>query len=288
MADAVSKQNIDRVKAKGVSFFFKLASLITGIVFLLPLFWLILCSFKTEEEIFKVPVVIFPSHLYIQPYLDQLTGYYNMATTFLNSVIIAVSTMCLSILLSTLAAYGLSRYAFRGRHLLVLSFLVTQMLPASLLLTPLFIIFKNLNFLNNYISPVIADATIAIPFTVLIMRTYFLSIPKQLEEAAYVDGCGPFDTFLRIFLPNVFPGVVVSAIFAFLFAWNDLIYANTFMNKHELMPMTAGIYNFMGQYGTSWNRIMAFGVVTVIPVVVIFIAMQRYIISGLTSGSIKG
>ena len=282
----IHNKAIKNIKMQNVLISF--SSLITGLIYLLPLFWLILCSFKTEEEIFKVPVIIFPSHLYLQPYLDQLSGYYNMFRAFANSLIISICTMCLSIVLSTPAAYGLARFQFRGRHAMVLSFLVTQMLPASLLLTPLFITFNRLHLYNTFVSPVIADATIAIPFSVLILRTYVLSVPKDLDEAAAVDGCNSFSTFVRIIFPNIFPGVIVSSVFSFLFAWGDLIYANTFINKQPLMPITAGIYNFIGQYGVSWNRVMAFGVVSVIPVVFIFIFMQKYIISGLTSGSVKG
>ncbi len=256
-------------------------------VYILPLLWLVLCSLKTEEEIFKVPVVLFPSKLYLYPYIDQLTGSYNMFRSLVNSAIISACTMCISVLLSTPAAYGLARFKLKGRHLFVVSFLVTQMLPASLLLTPLFITFNALGLYNTFLAPIIADATIAIPFSVLVQRSYFLSVPKELEEAAFIDGCGRFSAFLRVFLPNVFPGVVVSAVFSFLFTWSDLIFANTFMNVQSLMPMTAGIYNFMGQYGVSWNRIMAFGVVTVLPVLVIFVFMQKYILSGLTAGAVK-
>ena len=258
-----------------------------GLIYLLPLFWLLLCSLKTESEIFRVPIVIFPSKLYLEPYIDQLSGSYNMFRSFFNSFIISFSTMFLSIVLSTFAAYGLARFRIKGKSIFILSFLVTQMLPASLLLTPLFIIFNRLHLYNTYLSPIIADATIAIPFSVLILRTYFLTVPKELEEAACVDGCNTMSIFFRVFMPNVYPGIIVGAIFSFLFAWGDLIYANTFMNKQVLMPMTAGIYNFIGQYGVSWNRVMAFGVVTVTPVVLIFIFLQKYILSGLTIGSVK-
>jgi multiple sugar transport system permease protein len=290
MSNVMNQYNktIEDNSSKMKSFMLCTVSLLIGFIFLLPLFWLILCSIKTEEEIFRVPLVIFPSHLYLQPYMDQLSGYYNMFRSFANSLVISLSTMLLSVILSTPAAYGLARFRFRGRNAIVLSFLVTQMLPASLLLTPLFITFNKLHLYNTFLSPIIADTTIGIPFSVLILRTYILTIPKDLDEAASVDGCNPFKIFVLIIFPNIFPGVVVSAVFSFLFAWGDLIYANTFINKQTLMPLTAGIYNFMGQYGVSWNHVMAFGVVSVIPVLMIFIFMQRYIVSGLTSGSVKG
>jgi multiple sugar transport system permease protein len=263
-------------------------SVIIAIVFLFPLFWLLSSSFKTEAEIFKSPPTLFPSRLYLAPYLDQFKGQYNMFRSFFNSCVISLFAMAISLILSVMAAYGLARFNFRGRKILILSFLITQMLPATLILTPLFIIFNKLQFYNTYCGPVIADATLGIPFSVLMLRTYFLSIPKELDDSARVDGCNAFSAFWKIMLPIASPGVIVTAVFSFLFAWGDLIYANTFMNQPNLMPMTAGIYNFIGQYGVSWNRVMAFGALTIFPVVMIFIFMQKYIISGLTSGAVKG
>lgn len=263
-------------------------ALIVGIIFLFPLFWLLSSSFKMEAEIFKSPPTLFPSRLYLAPYIDQFKGQYNMLRSFLNSCFISLFTMIISMVLSSMAAYGLARFSFRGRKVLILSFLITQMLPATLILTPLFIIFNKMNFYNTYFGPIIADATIAIPFSVLMLRTYFLSIPKELDDSARVDGCNVFSAFWRIMLPIAYPGVIVVGVFSFLFAWGDLIYANTFMNQPALMPMTAGIYNFIGQYGVSWNRVMAFGALTVFPVVMIFIFMQKYIVTGLTSGAVKG
>lgn len=263
-------------------------SIIIAIVFLFPLFWLLSSSFKMEAEIFKSPPTLFPSRLYLAPYIDQFKGQYNMLRSFLNSCVISSGAMIISLALSVTAAYGLARFNFRGRKILILSFLITQMLPATLILTPLFIIFNKFQFYNTYCGPIIADATLGIPFSVLMLRTYFLSIPKELDDSARVDGCNAFSAFWRIMLPIARPGVIVIAVFSFLFAWGDLIYANTFMNQPNLMPMTAGIYNFIGQYGVSWNRVMAFGALTVFPVVMVFIFMQKYIITGLTSGAVKG
>lgn len=268
--------------------YLNIVAVIVGLIYLFPLFWLLSSSFKMEAEIFKSPPTFLPSRLYLDPYIDQFIGKFNMFRSFFNSCAISISTMVLSITLSSMAAYGLARFNFRGRKVLILSFLITQMLPATLILTPLFIIFNKLNLYNTFLGPIIADITIAIPFSVLMLRTFFLSIPKELDDSARVDGCNVFTAFWKIMLPIAYPGVVVVAIFSFLFAWGDLIYANTFMNQYALMPMTAGIYNFVGQYGVSWNRVMAFGALTVFPVVMIFIFMQKYIVTGLTSGAVKG
>jgi len=171
---------------------------------------------------------------------------------------------------------------------MLLVFLVTQMLPVSVLLTPMFIMFRNMKLLNTPFSAIIADATIGIPFSVLILKNYFASIPGEIQEAAIIDGCGRFGAFLRIMVPVAMPGVIVCGIFSFLYAWGDLAYGMTFIQNQINRPITAGIFNFMGQYGTKWSYLTVFAVVTIIPVVLIFIFMQRYIISGLTSGAVKG
>lgn len=170
----------------------------------------------------------------------------------------------------------------------MLSFLITQMLPVSVMLTPMFIMFRDMRLLGTSFAPILADATIGIPFSILILKNYFSSIPRELEDAAGIDGCNRFMTFLRIFVPVAYPGIIVCAIFSFLYAWGDLAYGMTFITNQQLRPITAGIFNFMGQYGTKWSYLTAFAVVTMIPVALIFLFMQKYIISGLTSGAVKG
>lgn len=268
--------------------YYNMMAVIIALIFLFPLYWMLSCSFKPEGEIFRTPPTLFPSRFYLTAYILQLSSDYNMFRSFANSCIISLSSMAISLILSTSAAYGLARFNFRGKKFLILSFLITQMLPVTLILTPLFITFNKMHILNTHLGPIFADATIAIPFSVLMLRTYFLSIPKELDDSARVDGRNAFTAFWKIMLPIAYPGVVVIAIFSFLFGWGDLIFARTFMNDQALMPATAGIYNFVGRYGISWNMVMAFGVVTVFPVMILFIFMQKYIISGLTSGSVKG
>ncbi len=164
---------------------------------------------------------------------------------------------------------------------------MTQMLPATLILTPLYIMFAKVKLLNNFWAPILADATLGIPFSVIILRTYFLSIPKELDEAARIDGCNSLSAFFRIMLPLAKPGVVVAAVFSFVYAWGDLIYGITFMTDPTKRPITSDIYNYVQQYQTLWNATMAFGIVAIFPIILIFIFMQRYIVSGLTNGAVK-
>ena len=256
---------------------------------LFPLFWIFITSLKTEEEIFQNPPTFYPHVLNTKSYAAQLeNGDFNMFRSFANSFLISIGAMLIAVVLAVPASYAIAKDRFRGRKLMLLGFLVTQMLPVSVLLTPMFIMFKNFKLYNTWGAAILADATIGIPFSVLILKNYFASIPKELEEAAYIDGCNRFTAFIRILVPVAKPGVIVCAIFSFLYAWGDLAYGMTFILDQQKRPITAGIFNFMGQYGTKWSYLTAFAIVAIIPVALIFIFMQKYIISGMTSGAVKG
>lgn len=258
-------------------------------IVLFPVFWIVVTSLKTEQEIFRIPPTLIPEKLNLESYAAQVeTGDFNMFRSFGNSFLISVGAMLIAVILAVPASYGIARYRFKGRKTMMLGFLVTQMLPVAVLLTPMFMLFKGMHVYNTSIAAVLADATIGIPFSILILKNYFASIPKDLEEAAYIDGCNKFSAFLKVLIPIAKPGVMVCAIFSFLYAWGDLAYGMTFIIDQQKRPITAGIFNFMGQYGTKWSYLTAFAVVTIIPVALIFIFMQKYIISGMTSGAVKG
>lgn len=268
---------------------FSIVSVVLLGVLLFPLYWALITSLKTEQEIFQNPPTFYPHVLNSKSYAAQVeTGDFNMFRSFANSFLISVGATAIAVVLAVPASYGIAKYHFKGRKVMLLSFLVTQMLPVSVLLTPMFIMFKNMHVYNTWVAAVLADATIGIPFSVLILKNYFSAIPKDLEEAAYLDGCNKFTAFIRILIPIAKPGVMVCAIFSFLYAWGDLAYGMTFILDQEKRPITAGIFNFMGQYGTKWSYLTAFAVVTIIPVALIFIFMQKYIVSGMTSGAVKG
>lgn len=257
------------------------------IVFLFPLLIIFFSSFKSEAEIFSQTATLLPQTIDFSSYTDQFKNG-NILKSFLNSFIIAIFSTMLSLILSIPCAYGIARFKIPFKKSILLVFLMTQLLPTSLILTPLFIMFTKLKIINSYIGPIIATATISIPFTILIMRTIFIRMPKELEEAGKIDGCNPLQIFIKIFLPISKPGLITAASFSFIMAWNDLIFSMTFNNKENLRPMTAGIYHFITTYGTQWNRIMAYSVLLVLPVVIIFVLLQKYIVSGILEGSVKG
>jgi multiple sugar transport system permease protein len=266
-----------------------LFALLLFALLMFPLYWMVVTSLKNEIEIFRVPPTLLPQVLNTDSYFAQLKhGDFNMFQSFKNSFVISTCVLLICLVLAIPASYGIARFRFKGKRLFILSFLVSQMLPVSVLLTPMFILFKNAHLYNTQAAAILADATIGIPFSVLILVGYFASIPQELEDASRMDGCNRFSAFLLVFLPIATPGAVVCAVFSFLYGWGDLAYGMTFLLDQARRPITAGIFNFMGQYGTKWSYLTAFAVVTILPVIVIFVFMQKYIISGLTSGAVKG
>ena len=263
-------------------------SVIIMLLLLFPFFWVLVTSLKTEQEIFLNPPTLYPHVLNLKSYQAQVeNGDFNMFRSFFNSLMISLGAMLIAVVLAVPASYAIARYKFMGRKVTLLFFLVTQMLPVSVLLTPMFVMFKKIHMYNTWGAAILADATIGIPFSVLILKNYFASIPKALEEAAYIDGCNRMKAFLLVLVPVAKPGVIVCAVFSFLYSWGDLAYGMTFILDQQKRPITAGIFNFMGQYGTRWSYLTAFAVVSIIPVVLIFIFMQKYIIAGMTSGAVK-
>ena len=269
----------------------KIGLLIVGaiifVIFIFPLYWMLVTALKTQVEIFQIPTPLWPKDLTFEAFQKQLSASSDTLRGFRNSFIIGLGAMAISTILAIPASYGLARFKCKGKKVIILLFLITQMLPSTLVLTSLYIMFSGAKLLNTYWAPILADATLGIPFSVIILRTYFLSIPKELDEAAKIDGCGHLTAFVKIMLPIAKPGVVVAAVFSFVYAWGDLIYGITFITNPNMRPITSSIYNYVQQYQTLWNSTMAFGIIAILPVVLIFIFMQKYIVSGLTNGAVK-
>ena len=278
--------NFFHYKHNRKNIFLGIISLIIAVVFLFPIYWLLCMSFKTDVESFGKIVTYFPHVFTIDPWKLNL-GDKDFLVSLRNSFVIAFFSMAISLVLGIPTAYGMGRYQVRGSHGFLLTFLVTQMLPASLMLTPMYLIFSRLNLLNTFFSPSLAIASGSIPFIVVTLRPYFRSIPASLDDAARIDGCGVFRSFLQIMIPAIKVGIITVMTISFLGGWNDLAYSMTFNVKQDMRPLTANIYNFQSKYGTKWNCIMAYGSILVIPVILTFIFLQKYIVSGMTAGSVK-
>jgi multiple sugar transport system permease protein len=256
-------------------------------VLLFPVYWMILTSARTEADAARVPPELLPTHLNFTAYSRAVIHNDAVLDAILNSVVIATGTMVLTLLLAVPAAYVLARRSVRGVSLALLLVLMTQLLPGIAVATPLFVIFKRLDLLNSYLGLILADATLTVPFAVLILRPFFLRIPRDLEAAALVDGCRPLGAFMRVVLPISRSGLVTVAALAFLLAWGEFLFALSLTTTNDIQPLTVALATFSSSTGTSWNQVMAVATVVAVPIVVAFVALQRYIVGGLTIGGIK-
>jgi multiple sugar transport system permease protein len=194
--------------------------------------------------------------------------------------------MALTLLLAVPGAYGLARLKLRGTGLMLLFLLIGQLLPSIVIAGPLFLIFSRIGLLNSHLGLILADTTFTLPFSVIILRPFFLAVPSELEAAAKVDGCTQLGVLWRIVIPYVRPGLITVAALAFLIAWGEFVFALS-LNPRTNQPVTVALNKFIGQYGTHWNDLMAVSTVIAVPIMVIFASLQRFIVGGLTSGAVK-
>jgi multiple sugar transport system permease protein len=257
------------------------------LAYLFPVYWMIATSLKTSGAIFASPPQIVPAPLVFSAYIDAVINNPLTIRAIINSAIIGVGTMALTLLLATPAAYALARLKLRGGALMTLLLLITQLLPAIVIATPLFVLFSRIGLLNSYPALILADTTITLPFAVIIMRPFFLTVPSELEAAAKIDGCNQFSAFWRVVLPLVRPGLITVAVFAFLFSWGEFLFALSLNTSENVQPVTVALNKFIGQYGVQWNKLMAVATTIALPIILIFASLQRYIVGGLVAGSVK-
>jgi arabinogalactan oligomer/maltooligosaccharide transport system permease protein len=205
-----------------------------------------------------------------------------------NSAVVSIATTLLGVFLAATSAYALSRFRFPGRATAMLSFLVTQMFPGVLMMIPLYLIMDTLGLLDQLLGLVLVYATTAIPFCVWMLKGYFDTIPRELEEAAFIDGASPAMTFWRIVVPLSLPAIAVTALFSFMTAWNEFILAATFMNKESSYTLPVGLQLMVGEFASEWGHFPAGAILVSLPVVILFFALQRHLVGGLTAGSVKG
>ena len=206
----------------------------------------------------------------------------------LNSLVISLATTVIGVVISCTAAYALSRFRFPGRKAGLTTFLVVQMFPATLLLIPLYVVLDWLGLLNSSLGLVLVYSTTAIPFCVWTLKGYFDTLPRELEEAARIDGASPWLIFRRIILPLARPGIAVTALFSFMTAWNEFIMSATFMTDESRYTLPVLIHTTVGEHAADYGLFAAGAVVTSIPVMVAFYVLQKYLVGGLTAGAVKG
>ncbi|GAA4926461.1 sugar ABC transporter permease [Actinoplanes utahensis] len=260
--------------------------IVASLIAIGPIAWVVLSSFKpgyavnsTEITLIKDPTVANYEYVLFET---------NFPSWFLNSVIVAALTMLIGIFFSATTGYALSRFNFPGRRSLMLVFLVTQMFPVSILIVPIYTIMANLGLINTLPALVIAYLTIAVPFCAWMLKGYFDSIPTSLDEAAALDGCGPFRIFWRVILPLARPAIAVTGFYAFLTAWGEVAYASAFIQTDDKYTLSYGLQQFVPQFNAQWEYLTAAAVLVTIPAGIVFLFAQKHLVSGLTAGGTKG
>jgi arabinogalactan oligomer / maltooligosaccharide transport system permease protein len=253
---------------------------------LFPVLWIALVSFKPADG-WTHPTQF--GHLGFGNYHQLFTSpEYAFTTWFRNSLIVALGTTVLGVLVAASAAYALSRIKFPGSGSLMWTFLITQMFPVAILIVPLYNILAKLHMLNSFPGLVLTYCTISVPFCAWMLKSYFDTIPKEIDEAGRIDGLSPFGTFWRLVLPLARPGLVVTGFYSFITAWGEVAYANQFMTSNDKMTLAVGMRQFVGQYDTQWGLMTAASVLVAIPAVVFFFFAQKHLVAGLTAGGTKG
>lgn len=260
-----------------------------------PLAWLVMASISTKAELLSVPIHWIPEHPTIKNYLDILIPGASaseisrtIAITLVNSFKVATLVTLICLVVGSLAAYALVRISFRFNRPIMLGILGTRMIPEISLVIPLFILASNFGLTDKPAVLIITYLTFSLPFSIWLMAAFFQTIPIELEDAARIDGCSRLETFFRIILPISSPGLVSTALFIFLLSWDEFFYALIFTSSLASKTVPVALAEFVGRYITDINAMMAGGVLAAIPPVLLALIFQRYIVSGLTAGAVKG
>ncbi len=260
------------------------------LIFLLlfPLAVMINSSLKSYDEIRAWPPTWFEGVLRWKNYQTVVSGNQSIMGPFFNSLQISLVTMFLCVFVGILAAYAVTRFNFKGRKTFLMVVIATQMFSSVILVNPIYVIFRNLGLLDTKISLIIANTASSLPMTIWLLYSYFSQIPKDYEEAAWMDGSSRFQGIFKVIMPLALPGIITAGLFAFITAWGDLVYAKSFVLSPELRTVSQALTDFQDLYKTTWETQMAASVVTTIPPFIIFMFIQKYLIKGMISQGVKG
>ncbi|HEX9900705.1 MAG TPA: carbohydrate ABC transporter permease [Candidatus Methylomirabilis sp.] len=257
----------------------------TGIM-LFPAAWMLTVSVRPNVEVMKIPPQWIPTIFTLEPYLKVL-GSARYLRTFANSYFIALVVTAFSLVVGALAAYALARFRFKGQRAVIMFLIITQMFPLVLLCIPYFRLVVRLGLYDTLTALVVVYTTFTLPFCILMLRSYFAQIPREMEEAAMVDGCSRLGAIVRTLLPLSFPALLGAGLYTFLLAWNEFLFAVVLIESWGKRVITIAIYSLLAEFVTEWNTMMAFSVLASAPLVVAFIFLQRYVVQGMTAGAIK-
>jgi multiple sugar transport system permease protein len=252
-----------------------------------PIIWMLLSSLRPKVEFFNIPPTIFPKQFTFINYI-LLFRETNFIQFLLNSVYITIGTIFTSVLVSTLAAYSLTRFNYRGRNLFTIFSLFAYLLPSVLLVIPLYLFAVEAGLANKLTGLILAYIALCLPYCIWMMRAFFRSIPIEFEEAAFVDGAGRLRTLFNIVIPMALPGIISTTVFIFIFVWNEYLFALVFMSSDLKLTFPVGLNNFVTQFDIYWEYILSGSVIVSIPALIIFLLAQKSLIKGWGGGGIKG
>lgn len=263
-------------------------TLIIILIFLVgPILWMFLTSFKDDMAIYKMPPEWIPHKPTISNYINIIKDKLFM-TYYINNFITAGLTTFFTIVISILAGYSFSRFKFRGSQILLMAFLSVSIFPVVGIITALYSTFRNVGLLNTRTAVVLTLIAANVPFCMWLMKGFFDDIPRALEEAAYIDGCGRLTTLIKVILPLCSPGILAIGLYTFLIAWDDYLYCLTLITDDKIRTLSNGIsMRYLGELSYDWGNVMSVSVMASIPLLILFIFLQKYMIQGLTAGSVK-
>jgi multiple sugar transport system permease protein len=251
-----------------------------------PIYWMFNTSISPRDELYVYPPTIIHPHPTADAYLNIFTSR-PIGQWLVNSLLVVGATTLVAVLTATWAAYSLSRFRPRGSATLAYLILATRLLPATTLIIPLFILMRTLGLIDNLASLVLADSTVVIPFAVWMLKGYFDSIPRELEDAALVDGTGYLGALFRITVPLAAPGIVATMLYSAILTWDEYLFARTFLNQAANWTISLGLASFRGEYVTYWNDVMAASLIGTVPIIALFLVLERHMVSGITGGAVK-
>ncbi len=279
----MSKDGIARLQS-AVAYLF-LGLLLVFVLF--PFYWMTVTSFKTEDQMRSLVSMFWPSPFVVENYTQLLTKT-DFAIWYRNSAFVAVSSTLVATAIGTIGAYALARLSFLGRAFLSSATLITYLVPPSILFIPLYAQIRTMGLADSLAGLIAAYPSFTVPFVTWLLMGYFGSIPEELEEAAMIDGATRFGAFRRIILPLAAPGVLAASLFAFTQAWNEFLYALVFISDVKQRTLPVGLSTFITGDVYGWGYLMAGAVLTTLPVILVYTYLQRYMVEGLTAGSVKG
>ncbi len=258
----------------------------------IPMLWMVLTSIKTQFAALQYPPEWIPHNVTLEQYTRLLSPTSDVGPEFLgymfNSLVVSTASTILGVMVAVPAAYAFSRFRFAGRNALFYTVLLRNMFPAVVFLMPLFVMMRWLHLVNTQYSLIITYLTFGLPLSIWLLKGFYDNIPPQLEQAARIDGASRFQAFIRVVMPLSTPGIIATAIYSFILAWNEYVYALTFLNDKSKLTLPVGLQRFFTEYATNWPGLMAASFITSVPVVVLFLVLQKYFVRALTEGAVKG